>query len=658
MPYLGKQPASVPVTADDIPDNSITAAKIVDGGITAADIGADAVGLSELSATGTASTSTFLRGDNAWVAVDTNLVSDTSPQLGGNLDLNSNNITGTGGIPAANLTGTIAAARLSTATTQSASDNSTKIATTAYTDAQVATVVDSAPGTLNTLNELAAALGDDANFSTTVTNSIAAKLPLAGGAMTGAITASSDLIFDAGSDIVLDADGGKIKFRDGGSDIAYLENNSGDLLIKSITDDKDIKIQGKDGGAFITALKLDMSNAGAATFNSYADFQGNNIYLADNAKANFGTGEDLQIYHDGSHSYISDQGDGNLTLLAGGFRVNNPANTEQMIEANIDDAVKLYHNGTKKLETTATGIEVTGDAKATRLVGRGVIENSSGVSGDTWAVMGLNTTNAAGSGGAVFGSKHADSNALLVGSHDATFNSFAVKGDGKVGIGTTSPTNKFHVKGTGAEQINLETTGGATTILAIALKNSANTWQIENGRASNVLSVRCSTYGETIRSHSNGVTSFNAGIALGVGLNNTSSNVLDDYEEGTFTPTFVGGTNPTVTYHEKQGYYTKIGNLVYIRIWMRTASMSNTGTSTLYIDGLPFTVASSNQSKGGIAKGHIQNWGTIPENLFFFGGASSIYLWDETNGTTHKTNILASGADKNQISCGGFYEVA
>jgi len=184
MPYLGKQPANVPVTADDIPDNSITAAKIVDGGITAADIGANAVGLSELSATGTASTSTFLRGDNAWVAVDTNLVSDTSPQLGGNLDLNSNSITGSGGIPAANLTGTIAADRLSTATTQSASNNSTKIATTAYTDAQVATVVDSAPGTLNTLNELAAALGDDANFSTTVTNSIAAKLPLAGGTMT------------------------------------------------------------------------------------------------------------------------------------------------------------------------------------------------------------------------------------------------------------------------------------------------------------------------------------------------------------------------------------------------------------------------------------------------------------------------------------------
>ena len=48
MPYLGKEPAKVPVTAADIPDNSITAAKIVDGVITAADIGANAVGTSEL----------------------------------------------------------------------------------------------------------------------------------------------------------------------------------------------------------------------------------------------------------------------------------------------------------------------------------------------------------------------------------------------------------------------------------------------------------------------------------------------------------------------------------------------------------------------------------------------------------------------------------
>ena len=85
----------------------------------------------------------------------------------------------------------VALAGSSTTTTQSASDNSTKIATTAYVETAVANLVASAPAALNTLDELAAALNDDASFSTTVTNSIATKLPLAGGTMTGALNIST-----------------------------------------------------------------------------------------------------------------------------------------------------------------------------------------------------------------------------------------------------------------------------------------------------------------------------------------------------------------------------------------------------------------------------------------------------------------------------------
>jgi len=67
-----------------------------------------------------------------------------------------------------------------------------------YVDTQVANLVDSAPGTLDTLNELAAALGDDPNFSTTITTSIATKLPLAGGTMTGAIAMGTNKITGLG----------------------------------------------------------------------------------------------------------------------------------------------------------------------------------------------------------------------------------------------------------------------------------------------------------------------------------------------------------------------------------------------------------------------------------------------------------------------------
>ena len=71
-------------------------------------------------------------------------------------------------------------------------------ATKVYVDTSISNVIDAAPAALDTLNELAAALGDDANFSTTVTNSIAAKLPLAGGTMSGAIAMGTNKITGVG----------------------------------------------------------------------------------------------------------------------------------------------------------------------------------------------------------------------------------------------------------------------------------------------------------------------------------------------------------------------------------------------------------------------------------------------------------------------------
>ena len=86
-----------------------------------------------------------------------------------------------------------------TAPTATANTNTTQIATTAYVQTEIADLIASAPGALDTLDELAAALGDDANFATTVTNSLATKLPLAGGTMTGAIAMGSNKITGLGT---------------------------------------------------------------------------------------------------------------------------------------------------------------------------------------------------------------------------------------------------------------------------------------------------------------------------------------------------------------------------------------------------------------------------------------------------------------------------
>jgi len=84
------------------------------------------------------------------------------------------------------------------------------------------------------------------------------------------ITVGTDLTVDAGGDIILDADGGDIFLKDGGTHYGSIKRNNGDLQIHSETSDKDILFVGNDGGSAITALTLDMSAAGAATFNTNA----------------------------------------------------------------------------------------------------------------------------------------------------------------------------------------------------------------------------------------------------------------------------------------------------------------------------------------------------------------------------------------------------
>lgn len=87
----------------------------------------------------------------------------------------------------------------------------------------------------------------------------------------------------------------------------------------------------------------------------------------------------------------------------------------------------------------------------------------------------------------------------------------------------------------------------------------------------------------------------------------TDVNTLDDYEEGTFTPTIVGGTTAGVgTYVVQNGNYTKVGNLVTFRLYVATSA--HTGTGAMLISGLPFT---SNGSGGQLYSASITNLGGL-----------------------------------------------
>ena len=79
---------------------------------------------------------------------------------------------------------------------------------------------------------------------------------------------SGDMTLDVAGDIILDADGGEILFHDATTAMGHISMASSNITLKSLVSDKDIIFQGNDGGAGITALTLDMSAAGAATFNN------------------------------------------------------------------------------------------------------------------------------------------------------------------------------------------------------------------------------------------------------------------------------------------------------------------------------------------------------------------------------------------------------
>jgi hypothetical protein len=317
-----------------------------------------------------------------------------------------------------------------TVATASAGDNDTTVASTAFVSTAVANLADSAPDALNTLNELAAALGDDANFSTTVTTSIATKLPLAGGTMTGNIAHASDFTLDVGGDINLDADGGDINLKDGGTAMGRLGLENGDLNIASSQQDYDIRLKGNDGGSVITALHLDMSAAGAATFNSSISSGVINAFGA--------SGGSNQAY---ASNFKADSANIQITLERG-----TSATGWSGIGANGTNAFMVYNESTQqKLTLTQAGN-----------LGIGT-DNPDG----QLHVRTTDTTGAIRLGGGNGANNHrifisAHSTAAYIDSYGGgAYNSLGIQasvlhlnsssGTGNVGIGTASPQTKLHV---------------------------------------------------------------------------------------------------------------------------------------------------------------------------------------------------------------------
>ena len=179
-------------------------------------------------------------------------------------------------------------------------------------------------------------------------------LPLAGGIMTGNIVLDDDVQLRVGTDADLRI------YHNGNNN--FILNAVGNLNIRQTADDGSITFQADDGtGSYATYLQINGANEQTQV---YKDFR-----FQDSIMAKFGNGDDLKIYHDGTDSFISDTGIGDLKIASSTILMLKPGFGEFLAKFIPDGAVELYHDSVKKFETTSAGVTVTGAATATTFLG-------------------------------------------------------------------------------------------------------------------------------------------------------------------------------------------------------------------------------------------------------------------------------------------------
>ena len=241
--------------------------------------------------------------------------------------------------------------------------------------------------------------------------------------------------------------------------------------------------------------------SGAKTFSAAASFSANvgftaNVSLNDNDLLQLGSGDDLRLYHDGSNSYIkSTTGWLNMPIGGSGISIANSDFSESIAKFLPDGACELYHNGTKRIETTSSGVTVAGDVKV-------------GGSDATLGLMIEYDQSSATTTKITSNPTYTNTSALmhLCVDGDANANQLVLKGDGGIGIGTNAPLGgRLHVQG---KELLMRSPGGT---------NQFYVWGVDANENNCGVSIYQDDGTQTIQLHTDGASYFTGG-GIGIGL--------------------------------------------------------------------------------------------------------------------------------------------
>jgi len=535
-----------------------------------------------------------------------------------------------------------------TTTTQSAGNNTTRIATTAFTQAAVTALVDSSPDAMNTLNELAAALGDDASFSTTVTNSIATKLPLAGGALTGNVTFGdgNKAIFGAGSDLQIYHDGANSfsAISDQGTGPLVLLSNN--LLVQNAGGTENMITAIQDGAVTLfhnNAAKLATTATGVAitgttTSSGQVKVTGSSASAVAFSVGDTGTG----FYNTGSNSIglsingtnkllVNNSGNVGIGTSSPSTRLTVLASSANGIDLAQDpdngaNSGRLFFTtsgGTNSIRSTSGALQFSTGATAGSSSGteRMRIDSSGNV------LAGKTSSN-----GAVAGNEFLSYGRHLItvnnttcsvinrlGSNDGTIQLLQKAGNAVGEFGVEFSDNLFIRGGSGHGGIGF----GTNTLYPSAGNGSTRDNEVTLGATNNRFKDL----------HLSGGISF-AGTSDGAGTD--TSELLNDYEEGTFTPVLTVNNSLTgITQNISLGRYIKVGRHVTAWLHLRlTAKGSSTGH--VRIQGFPYA-ASNLDSTDESAAGTCAFWNGLASAAtpggYMQKGTTKLLLINNASGT-------------------------